>query len=140
VYILRVNRTNGPIGLRQAMKDIDTNPNITSQLLLKLVHNFSEPIFFYHSLSFTRLTSRIGHAWGCAKNNYRRQPLKHKKGKENFWQTVRKCFSRQVVTTQKVRLFSQRARAYILAYHKIRQEERSNSPQQQPIWTELPLQ
>ena len=50
----------GPIGLRQATKDIDTNPNITSQLLFKLVHNFSEPIFFHHSLLFTHLTSRIG--------------------------------------------------------------------------------
>jgi hypothetical protein len=65
----------------------------------------------------------IEYAWGCAKNNYRRQPLKHKKGKENFRQTVRKCFSRQVVTTQRVRLFSQRARAYILTYHMIRQEQ-----------------
>jgi hypothetical protein len=60
VYSLRVNRTIGPIGLRQATKNIDTNSNTTSQLLFKLVHNFSEHIFFHHSLSFTRLTSRIG--------------------------------------------------------------------------------
>jgi hypothetical protein len=51
----------------------------------------------------------IEYAWGCAKNQYRRQPLKHKRGKENFCQTARKCFSRQVVTTERVRLFSQRA-------------------------------
>jgi hypothetical protein len=36
----------------------------------------------------------IEYAWGCAKNHYRRQPLKDKKGKEKFRQTVRKCFSR----------------------------------------------
>jgi hypothetical protein len=65
----------------------------------------------------------IEYAWGCAKNQYRSQPLKHKRGKGNFRQTVRKCFSRQVVTTERVRLFFQRARAYILAYHKIRQEQ-----------------
>jgi hypothetical protein len=65
----------------------------------------------------------IEYAWGCAKNHYRRQPLKDKRGKENFRQTVRKCFSRQIITTERVRLFSQRARAYILAYHKIRQEQ-----------------
>jgi hypothetical protein len=69
----------------------------------------------------------IEYAWGCVKNQYRRQPLKHKKGKENFRQTVRKCFSRQVITTERVRLFSQRARAYILAYHKIRQEQLTSS-------------
>jgi len=69
----------------------------------------------------------IEYAWGCAKNHYRRQPLKHKRGKENFRQIVRKCFSRQVVTTERVRLFSQRARAYILAYHKIRQEQLTSS-------------
>jgi hypothetical protein len=49
--------------------------------------------------------------------------LKDKRGKENFHQTVRKCFSRQVITTERVRLFSQRAQAYILAYQKIRQEQ-----------------
>jgi hypothetical protein len=70
----------------------------------------------------------IEYAWGCAKNHYRRQPLKDKRGKDNFRRTVRKCFSRQVVTTERVRMFSQRARAYILAYHKIRQEQLNLSP------------
>ena len=69
----------------------------------------------------------IEHAWGCAKNRYRRQPLKDKKGKENFRRTVRKCFSREVITTEWVWMFLQRARAYILAYHKIRQEQLTNS-------------
>jgi hypothetical protein len=49
----------------------------------------------------------IEDASGCAKNQYRRQPLKHKRGKENFRQTVRKCFSRQIVKPERVRLFSQ---------------------------------
>ena len=70
----------------------------------------------------------IEYAWGCAKNHYRRQPPKDKRGKDNFRRTVRKCFSRQVVTTERVRMFSQRARAYILAYHKIRQEQLTLSP------------
>jgi hypothetical protein len=42
----------------------------------------------------------IEYAWGFAKNHYCRQPLKHKKGKEIFQQTVRKCFSRRVLTTE----------------------------------------
>jgi hypothetical protein len=67
------------------------------------------------------------YAWGCSKNQYRRQPLKHKRAKENFRQTVRKCFSRQVVTTEQVWLFLQQAQAYILANHKIRQEQLTSS-------------
>ena len=69
----------------------------------------------------------IEYAWGCAKNHYRRQPLKDKRGKDNFRRTVRKCFSRNVITAERVRMFSQRARAYILAYHKIRQEQLTDS-------------
>ncbi|KAI2504134.1 hypothetical protein MHU86_10334 [Fragilaria crotonensis] len=69
----------------------------------------------------------IEYAWGCAKNHYRRQPLKDKRGKDNFRRTVRACFSRNVVTTERVRLFSQRARAYMQAYHKIRHKQLTNS-------------
>jgi hypothetical protein len=69
----------------------------------------------------------IEYAWGCAKNYFRRQPLKDKRGKDNFRRTVRKCFSRNVITAERVRMFSQRARAYILAYYKIRQEQLTDS-------------
>jgi len=69
----------------------------------------------------------IEYAWGCAKNHYRRQPLKDKRAKDNFRRTMRKCFSRNVITAERVRMFSQRARAYILAYHKIRQEQLTDS-------------
>jgi hypothetical protein len=62
---------------RQATKDIDTNPNITLQLLFKLVHNFSEPLFSHQTLSFTRLTSHIGHSVNTPEP-CRLQP-KHKK-------------------------------------------------------------
>jgi hypothetical protein len=69
----------------------------------------------------------IEYAWGCAKNFYRRQPLKDKRGTETFRETVRKCFTREVITTERVRMFSQRARAYILAYHMLRQEQLTGS-------------
>jgi hypothetical protein len=49
----------------------------------------------------------IKYAWACTKIHYQQQPLKDKRGKENFCQTVRKCFSREVVTTEQVRLFLQ---------------------------------
>ena len=48
----------------------------------------------------------IEYAWGCAKNYFRRQPLKDKRGKDNFRRTVRKCFSRNVITAERVRMFS----------------------------------
>jgi hypothetical protein len=65
----------------------------------------------------------IEYSWGCAKNLYRRQPLKTKRGKANFRGTVQQCFSREVLTIERVRLFSQRARAYMLAYQMLRQEQ-----------------
>jgi hypothetical protein len=65
----------------------------------------------------------IEYSWGCAKNLYRRQPLKTKRGKENFRETVRRCFSREIITVERVRLFSQRARAYMLAYQVLREEK-----------------
>jgi hypothetical protein len=69
----------------------------------------------------------IEYVWGCAKNHYRRQPMKDKRGTETFRETVRKCLSREVITTERVRLFSQRARAYIRAYHMMRQEQLTGS-------------
>ncbi len=62
----------------------------------------------------------IEYSWGCAKNSYRTLALKDKRGKENFRKAVRECLSRQkVLTTERIRTFSCRARAYILAYHKL---------------------
>jgi hypothetical protein len=65
----------------------------------------------------------IEYSWGCAKNFYRRQPLKMKRGKANFRATVQQCFSREILTIERIRLFSQRARAYMLAYQMLHQEE-----------------
>ncbi len=64
---------------------------------------------------------------GMCQESLRRQPLKDKRGKDNFRRTVRKCFSRNVITAERVRMLSQRAPAYILAYHKIRQEQLTDS-------------
>jgi hypothetical protein len=46
-----------------------------------------------------------------------------KRGKANFRATVQQCFSRDILTVDRIRLFSQRARAYMLAYQMLRQEE-----------------
>jgi hypothetical protein len=65
----------------------------------------------------------IEYSWVCAKNLYRRQPLKTKRGKANFRAMVRQCFSREMITIDRVRLFSQRARASMLAYQLLREEQ-----------------
>ena len=63
----------------------------------------------------------IEYSWGCAKNLYRQQPLREKRSKETFKATVRKCLSRNNLTTERVRSFSRRARQCILAYLAMQQ-------------------
>ena len=49
----------------------------------------------------------VEYSWGCAKNTYRRVPLKKKRGKENFRNVVRECMSREnVLTTDRIHTFS----------------------------------
>jgi hypothetical protein len=64
-------------------------------------------------------------SWACSKNEYRRKPLSEKRKKETFRDTVRACLSQDVLTTERIRAFSKRAREFICAYHVIHQEARS---------------
>ncbi len=61
----------------------------------------------------------IEYSWGCAKNFFCQQPLKEKREKENFRNTVRHCVSEKVITFERVQKVSQRAREYILAYRTL---------------------
>jgi hypothetical protein len=74
----------------------------------------------------------IEYTWGCSKNHYRSMKLQSKKGKEKFRDAVKKCISRDLLTTQRIRKFSRRARQYICAYYKIYIEQ-----QQQQTETHL---
>jgi hypothetical protein len=66
----------------------------------------------------------IEYSWGCAKNYYRRLPLKEKKSKETFKQSVRKSLcNKNVLTLDRVRAFSRRARQYTLAYYALHQQQ-----------------
>ena len=47
---------------------------------------------------------------------YRKIPLADKRGKEKFHKSVKSCLSRENVTTVRCRLFSKRAREYVVAY------------------------
>jgi hypothetical protein len=69
----------------------------------------------------------IEYSWGCSKNYYRSLPLKEKKTKELFKTSVRKCLSREVITTNPVRSFSRRARQYILAYHALNLQQQQQA-------------
>jgi hypothetical protein len=60
---------------------------------------------------------------GAAPKNEYRQPLSAKKKKETFRETVRKSIAKDVLTKERVRLFSKRAREYICAYVVLSQEE-----------------
>ena len=51
------------------------------------------------------------------------EPSICKKGKDSFVVLVRKCLSREFITTELVRKFSKRARKYMLAYQALDSEK-----------------
>ena len=61
----------------------------------------------------------IEYSWGFAKNYYRRLPLKLKRSKDKFRDSVRSTMSRERLTTEIVRKFARRARGYTCAYYAI---------------------
>ncbi len=73
----------------------------------------------------------IEYSWGCAKNFYRQQPIREKRKKENFWNTVRTCISQQVLTLERVHKISRRASEYIQAYHTLHEQSQEHEDQQQ---------
>jgi hypothetical protein len=59
----------------------------------------------------------IEYDWGCGKGFYRRLPLSAKKTKNKFRESVKKSLDMdKVLTVQRRRLFSKRAREYMIAY------------------------
>lgn len=61
----------------------------------------------------------IEYNWGCAKGFYRRLPITEKRSKSKFRESVKKSISRNIMTTERQRMFSRRAQQYMLAYHAI---------------------
>jgi hypothetical protein len=59
----------------------------------------------------------IEYLWGRAKGTYRSLSLNQKKGKDTFKASVQYCLSDEVITRDRVRKFSRRARQYLIAYH-----------------------
>ena len=62
----------------------------------------------------------IEYSWGCSKGKYRRLPLCDKRRKDNFRNSVRQCLDpNAILTLERQRMFSKRARQYMLAYNSI---------------------
>jgi hypothetical protein len=65
----------------------------------------------------------IEYSWGCSKNVYQSMRLHENGGKENFCKSVDKCLDREILSTERIRKLSQRARQYICTYYKIAIEQ-----------------
>jgi len=75
----------------------------------------------------------IEYSWGCAKNYYRMLPIREKKSKELFKESVRKCLDQEtVLTKERIRAFSRRARQYTMAYYALQLHQ--ENAQQQEQW------
>ena len=71
----------------------------------------------------------IEYNWGCAKGYYRRLPITEKRTKNKFRESVKKSISRDIMTIERQRMFSRRARQYMLAYEAIdSNKDKSNEP------------
>jgi hypothetical protein len=74
----------------------------------------------------------IEYSWGCAKNEYHRQPRQLKRRKEMFRDTVRKSIATDVLRRERIRLFSKRAREYMCAYLVLSQEASAKNDSNNP--------
>lgn len=63
----------------------------------------------------------VEYAWACSKGKYRNLSLSKKRGKTSFRKCVDYCLSEEVLSLERVRKFSKRARQYIQAYHSVDQ-------------------
>lgn len=65
----------------------------------------------------------VEYSWAFSKMRYRRQPMKRKKGRENFKELVRECHSNDVLTKSMANSFAARARSYILTYYWLHRQQ-----------------
>jgi len=68
----------------------------------------------------------IEYSWAAAKGFYRRLPLSEKRSKAKFRESVTRCLNMQdVLTILRQRMFSRRAREYMVAYHTLDNQQES---------------
>ncbi len=70
----------------------------------------------------------IEYEWAMAKLWYRRQKMELKKGKDNFILLVKECVGRSVLSIERSRKFSRRARQYMVSYYMLEKDGKSTTP------------
>ena len=70
----------------------------------------------------------VEYSWACAKGWYRLQPNSKKKTKESFHNLVKECLGPKILSTERVRMFSRRAREYIEAYYLLEVKGKEATP------------
>ena len=121
-------------------KDLETGMMIESSSLKGLLGNCSD--FKTEQTALEFLGSQLGvqvmltpkfhcefagegieYAWAQAKGVMRRTPIREKRGRGNFIPLVNKCVCPEtVLTKERIRRFSARARAYICTYYYLERE------------------
>ena len=69
----------------------------------------------------------IEYFWALAKANYRKLPIKNKRGREKFLASVRHSLGPSKLTKVIAQKFSKRARQYILAYKCMHERDQNRS-------------
>ena len=70
----------------------------------------------------------IEYCWAMSKGWYRVQPLEKKKGKDSFHKLVQKSVGPSILSLERSRMFSRRAREYMVAYHMLEQDGTAATP------------
>ena len=70
----------------------------------------------------------IEYEWAMAKLWYRRQKMERKKGKDKFHALVEECFGRDILSIERSRKFSSRARQYMVSYYMLEKDGKSTTP------------
>ena len=70
----------------------------------------------------------IEYCWAMAKGWYRRQPLKKKRSKDNFHGLVKECLGTEILSVERARMFSRRAREYMVLYLSLDDDSMSPTP------------
>ena len=127
-------------GKKDAFGNVD--PDTSLKRLMSLLTDFiqEETLLQYHGRLLGVKVERtpkchpeiagegIEYDWGCAKGVYRRLPISEKRTKIKFRESVEKSMdSTEVLTIERRRLFSKRAREYMLAYSILDKEEMGSS-------------
>jgi hypothetical protein len=66
----------------------------------------------------------VERSWACGKMKHRCLPLDEKRSKEKFRANVSMCLWRECIATDRIRLFSRRARRHMVACHLLSKERK----------------